>query len=86
MEPVRRGLASAALGALLGLCFETLHLRAVEAATATTNTGSIRLLERAGFVRAAHLPRAYSVGGRWVDDWLYRLERQEVPRPAPHAG
>jgi RimJ/RimL family protein N-acetyltransferase len=71
----RQGLASAGLRAVVQVCLDRPEVRAIEATTATTNGGSLRLLERAGFVRERLLPAAFEVDGRKVDDFLYVLLR-----------
>jgi ribosomal-protein-alanine N-acetyltransferase len=61
-----RGLATEALSSVLAFGFERMDLHRVEAATIADNHGSVRLLERFGFVREG-TRRSYS----WEDDGTF---------------
>ena len=45
----KHGLSKEALNAMLGFGFKDMHLNRIEAETVTSNTESVRLLERSGF-------------------------------------
>ena len=49
-------------------------LPGVELDVLADNGGSIRVLEKAGFVRMQVLEKAYEIDGVRYDDWVYRLE------------
>jgi [ribosomal protein S5]-alanine N-acetyltransferase len=68
---VRRGYMSAAVGALIPFAFTTLRLHRVEAACIPTNVGSIRLLEKNGFVREGYAREYLCINGTWQDHVLY---------------
>ena len=62
-----RGVATAAVAALL----EEIPVRPLFAYVATSNIGSIRVLEKNGFVRTTEEPE---VGEDGVGEWLFRLD------------
>jgi len=77
-----RGIATLAVRALLGYCFDELGLNRVELTVATDNARSIRLAERLGFVREGRLRQAEWLGGAFVDHYVYGLLRSEFVPPA----
>ncbi len=76
----RKGLMTDAVKAVVGFCFETLHLNRVEAACLPHNAASIRLLEKVGFSREGYARKYLCIDGRWQDHILYGLVRDD-PRP-----
>ncbi len=68
-----RGLASQAVGAALRWAFEDVGFRRVHAVVMTTNERSVRLLERAGFVREGTLRQFRICRGTPRDFWFYSL-------------
>lgn len=76
-----RGLATEAIRALIGICFDDLKLRRVMAACFTGNEPSWRLMERIGMRREAH-HRADSLhrDHGWQDEYVYALLADEWPR------
>ena len=78
-----RGLAAEALGAILTFGFREMDLNRIEASTIADNHESIRLLDRAGFVREG-TRREYSLedDAAFHDGAIYGLLRREfrVPR------
>ena len=70
-----RGLASEALGAVIDHVFATTELDALNADVDPDNVGSIRLLERLGFVRTGEAKATWHVGEQWMDSLYYSLER-----------
>ncbi|MGA0532312.1 GNAT family N-acetyltransferase [Hansschlegelia sp. KR7-227] len=73
-----KGHMSAAVRALAPFAFETLKLRRVEAACLPRNLASIRLLEKAGFVREGYAREYLCIDGRWQDHLLYALLRSDA--------
>ena len=73
-----RGIATAALDAILRFGFERMGLHRVEATTIADNHGSVRLLGRLGFQREG-LRREHSLeeDGTYHDGAVYGLLRQE---------
>lgn len=75
-----RGYATEAIRAVLGLCFETLGLRRVQAGCFYDNAASWRLMERIGMRREEHSRKtALHRDGTWHDGLNYGLLREEWP-------
>jgi len=70
-----RGIASRAFALCLEQAFGTLGLLRVEAVARPENHGSIRVLERNGFVRFGHSRRSFGLGGQWHDRLLFERHR-----------
>ena len=70
----RRGIATEALRQLAGFCRHTLHLDILAAIVDVTNTPSIRLFDKAGFTRAAVIPRWRRLGDSRNDVIFYSLD------------
>lgn len=68
---VRQGYMTAAVRAVIPFAFATLRLHRLEAACIPTNTGSIRLLEKTGFVREGYARDYLCINGVWQDHLLY---------------
>lgn len=68
-----RGVASAALSAMIPVAFGDLGLHRLAAATLLHNVRAQRVLERAGFYRIGVAPRYLHIGGEWQDHALYQL-------------
>ena len=68
---VRNGYMSAAVRAVIPFAFGTLRLHRLEAACIPTNTGSMRLLEKNGFVREGYAREYLCINGTWQDHLLY---------------
>ncbi|WP_426448213.1 GNAT family N-acetyltransferase [Siccibacter colletis] len=68
-----RGYASEALRVVCEYGLHTLGLEAIDAWTLADNAGSIRVLEKLGFVRLQVLEQAYLLNGVYHDDCQYRL-------------
>ena len=66
-----RGLATAALGAILEVAWRDLGLHRVEAGTRVDNLASQRVLEKNGFSRVGLLRRHLRIAGEWVDHVLW---------------
>ena len=61
------GHASEAVRQLLAIAFGPLALLRIEAAARVDNLGSIRVLERNGFVQYGHSRRSFEMQGQWFD-------------------
>lgn len=68
------GFASEALQAVCEYAFIRAGVKAINAYVLADNGGSVRVLEKAGFVRTQVLEKAYEIDGMRYDDWVYRLE------------
>ena len=75
-----KGFMTAAVRAVIGFAFDSLHLNRVEAACLPNNTASIRLLEKVGFAREGYARRYLCIDGRWQDHLLYGLVRDDPRR------
>ena len=78
-----RGYATEAVRALLGYAFGTLGLHRVSATTDCGNAASVALLERVGMRREAHFVQHVWFKGRWSDEYVYAMLRDEWPARAP---
>jgi len=68
---VRQGHMTAAVRALVPFAFNSLRLHRLEAACIPSNTGSIKLLEKTGFVREGYAREYLCINGVWQDHVLY---------------
>ena len=72
-----RGLMSEALGAMLGYCFEALHLNRVEAQHETDNPASGAVMRHVGMRREGLLRQRIYNKGRFTDVELYAILRTD---------
>lgn len=73
-----QGLATEAVVAMLGICFDGLRLRRVLAGCFADNTPSWRLMERVGMRRETHaVAESLHRSGRWLDGYGYALLAEE---------
>jgi len=68
---VRRGYMTAAVRAVIPFAFVTLRLHRLEAACIPSNAGSIRLLEKTGFMREGYAREYLCINGTWQDHLLF---------------
>jgi len=68
-----KGYASAALRALVDIAFGQLGLLRIEANASVENTGSVRVLQRNGFVQFGHSRRSLYLNGAWHDRLHFEL-------------
>ncbi len=82
-----RGLATAAVGEMLGIAFDELGLHRVEAGTVPHNTRSRAVLERSGFARFGYAPAYLKIAGEWQDHVLYQAlnPSDDIGRPSQSA-
>ena len=66
-----RGLATAAVAAILEVAWRDLGLHRVEAGTRVDNPASQRVLEKNGFTQVGLLRAHLLIGGEWVDHLLW---------------
>jgi ribosomal-protein-alanine N-acetyltransferase len=74
-----RGVASAAVGAMIRLAFDELGLHRIEAGTLLHNVGSQRVLERNGFIRFGVAPRYLRIAGVYQDHAIYQRLADDAP-------
>lgn len=68
-----RGVATAAVGAMLRVAFGELGLHRVQAETVLDNYGSQRVLTRNGFERIGMAPQYLRMDGEWRDMILFQV-------------
>jgi ribosomal-protein-alanine N-acetyltransferase len=68
---VRQGYMTAAVRAVIPFAFASLRLHRLEAACIPSNSGSMRLLEKTGFVREGYAREYLCINGVWQDHLLY---------------
>lgn len=79
-----KGLAYEATTAVLDYLFTTLRLHRVIAIADCENTKSVALLNRLGMRREGHYIRNVWFKGRWGDEYLYAILREEwMDNPGP---
>jgi len=81
-----RGLMAEAVSEVLRYVFEDLKLNRIEATTDTENAASIRVLERAGFIREGLFRERFFYKGGFHDEFFFSLlaedrARRAGPRP-----
>jgi ribosomal-protein-alanine N-acetyltransferase len=77
---IRQGYMTAAVRAVIPFGFTSLRLHRIEAACIPKNNGSIRLLEKTGFVREGFAREYLCINGTWQDHLLY-ARLKDAPRP-----
>jgi ribosomal-protein-alanine N-acetyltransferase len=75
----RQGYMTTAVRAIIPFAFATLRLHRIEAACIPTNAGSIRLLEKTGFVREGYAREFLCINGVWQDHLLYGRLKDSKP-------
>jgi len=76
-----RGVATAAVGALLAVAFGELGLHRVQAGTLVENHPSRRVLAKNGFSEIGFAPRYIRIAGRWQDHVLHQRLVDDPPAP-----
>ncbi|MEI7597963.1 MAG: GNAT family protein [Aestuariivirga sp.] len=72
----RRGFATEAVSALTAFAFDQFVLHRIAASVDPRNAASCRVLEKAGFVKEAHLRQSEWFKGQWADDAIYAKLRR----------
>lgn len=72
-ESARKGLMSEALKLVLKEIFTTLDLHRIEANIQPTNTASIQLAKKNGFIKEGFSPRYLKINGIWQDHFRFAL-------------
>ncbi|MBS7344445.1 MAG: GNAT family N-acetyltransferase [Caryophanon sp.] len=68
---IGQGVASEALALAVQFAFQTAKLHRIEAYVSPNNVGSIRVLEKNGFVREGLMRKLLYINGKWEDHYLY---------------
>lgn len=84
----RLGYMTEAATAVLAFGFETLTARQIEAAHATWNIASRRVLQKIGMSFVRHVPQGFQKDGRWIAEDLlaisaveWRKRAEQIPPP-----
>lgn len=72
-----KGLMSQALKLVLNEIFTTLKLHRIEANIQPTNTASIALVSRNGFLKEGFSPRYLKINGMWCDHFRFALTYED---------
>jgi ribosomal-protein-alanine N-acetyltransferase len=81
-EPfANRGVMTKALRTLLPSLFGELNLHRIDAACIPSNTASVRVLEKCGFVREGMARRYLCINGVWQDHYLFGLLSDDLQNP-----
>jgi [ribosomal protein S5]-alanine N-acetyltransferase len=76
-----RGLMTEAVGAATTFAFTSLGLHRVQAAVMPNNSGSQRVLEKAGYRKEGFALRYLCIAGTWEDHILYAVTEEEWSPP-----
>ncbi|MDX3433935.1 GNAT family protein [Streptomyces sp. ME01-18a] len=80
-----RGYASEAARATASLAFDALGVHRIFARLSALNTASVRVCERLGMRREAHLVENHLDGDRWGDEYVYAVLASEWQEANPTA-
>jgi len=69
----RKGLTSEVLQVVIPYGFEKMDLHSIEARVNPSNLGSIKVLERTGFIKEAYFKENFFFDGKFVDTEVYSL-------------
>jgi [ribosomal protein S5]-alanine N-acetyltransferase len=72
-----RGLTTEAVRAATTFAFSAAGLHRIQAAVMPRNTGSVRVLEKAGYRREGVAQRYLCIAGAWEDHLLYAITEEE---------
>lgn len=72
-----KGYGYESLRALCEFAFTQGNIRRLTATVTAGNSASKRLLEKAGFQLEGELRESYFLAGRWQNDWLFGLLKQD---------
>jgi len=72
-----RGYGYESLRALCDYAFSTGGIRRLTATVTAGNIASKRLLEKTGFIQEGELRQSYYLAGKWHNDWLFGLLKDE---------
>ena len=73
----RKGIGSEVVESLIYFLFNEMFIQRIIAKTDPENIGSIKVLERLGFRKEAHLVKNVKIRGEWKDDLVYSISQEE---------
>ncbi|HMQ67904.1 MAG TPA: GNAT family N-acetyltransferase [Ignavibacteria bacterium] len=74
-EHWKQGIMFEALSAVTDFAFDKMNLHSIEANLDPENTGSVKLLEKLGFIKEGHIKDSYLFDGKFTDTGIYSLIR-----------
>jgi RimJ/RimL family protein N-acetyltransferase len=72
-----KGYATDAVKCVLHFCFNELKLHRIIAGCAIENVASIKVLEKAGFIKEAHHRKILPIRGEWVDNYEFAILEED---------
>lgn len=76
-----KGYATETLKQLIAFGFDDLQLHRIEAGCATENTGSVKVMEKAGMIREAHTRQLLPLKSGWADNYGYAILSTDKRHP-----
>ncbi|WP_170933648.1 GNAT family N-acetyltransferase [Ureibacillus massiliensis] len=73
----KKGIATEAVNHLIHFAFNELNLHRIEAYVSPKNIGSIKVLERAKFVKEGLLRKLLYINGVWEDHYMYSILQED---------
>ncbi|HMS66211.1 MAG TPA: GNAT family N-acetyltransferase [Ignavibacteria bacterium] len=67
----KKGIMTEAINAMSDFAFNKMNLHSIEANVDPENTGSIRLLEKCGFIKEGHFKESYFFNNKFLDSVIY---------------
>lgn len=77
VEQQGKGFATEALNGIINYLFNKLNKHRIIASIDPENNKSIELFERLGFRKEAHFKESLLINGKWVDDLIYAILKNE---------
>ena len=75
-----RGFATEAVRGVIGYALASFPIHRIVASVDPRNAASVRVLEKAGFVKEAHFRRSEWFKGAWADDAVYSVLSSDAAR------
>ena len=72
-----KGITTEAVQLMVQFAFITLKLNRVEAYVSPNNVGSIRVLEKVGFLQEGLLKQLLYINGQWEDHYIYAITKSK---------
>ena len=79
-----KGYATEAVKTILDFGFNQLQLHRIEAGCAVENTGSIKVLEKAGFTKEGHTRKLLPIRGVWHDNFGFAILEEDWQTTKAH--
>lgn len=73
----KKGFATESLNLVIDYLFNTLNKHRIITSIDPENISSIRLVERLGFRKEAHFKQSLLIDGKWIDDIVYALLKED---------